>query len=77
MRDRSSATIYRYLVFTLLICCLGVTFLIYSSDDNKNFVRNPIDKNSAWYQFFTNGIKDISSSTLEDNISTIKDNVQK
>lgn len=77
MRDRDRHIIYRYLVVTLILFCIGVTFLIYGNSGNKNFIQNPIDTDKAWYQFFTDGIKNISSSTLEWNIETMNDNIQK
>ncbi len=69
---------YRYLVLTLVIFCVGITFFIYTnSDNNKSFIKNPIDKDKLRYQFFVDGVKNISSTTLDGNIDTMKDNIQK
>lgn len=78
MKKRNNNIVYRYLVLTLVIFCVGITFFIYTnSDNNKSFIKNPIDKDKLRYQFFVDGVKNISSTTLDGNIDTMKDNIQK
>lgn len=40
-------------------------------------MTTPIDTDKPRYQFFTKWIQDISSTTLEENIDTMRDNIQK
>lgn len=76
MRNKANRLVYRYLITTLVVICLCITFFIYSRSENKNFVESGINKNSSWYKFFTKGIENITWASMEENIDIMKSNIQ-